>query len=65
VTIDGVAVTGWTPFGAGRAFAIAPLAVGAHEVICPGKCSVEVYGWSQAVSYLFAGGLDLHPIVVQ
>ena len=54
-----------TPFGAGRATAAAPLGVGTHVVSCPQKCSVEVYGWSQAVSYLFAGGTDLKPIVIE
>jgi len=65
VTLDGTAVTGWTLFGSGRAAATVPLTVGTHTVTCNAKCSVEVYGWSQAVSYLFAGGLDLKPIVIE
>ena len=65
VTLDGVAVTTWTSFGTGRAAATVPITVGAHAVDCPLKCSVEVYGWSLAVSYLFAGGLDLKPLVLQ
>jgi IgGFc binding protein len=65
VTLDGTTVTGWTPFGSGRAAATVPLTVGPHTVSCNAKCSVEVYGWSQAVSYLFAGGLDLKPIVIE
>jgi len=65
VTLDGVAVTGWTGFGGGRVAATVPIQTGAHRVDCPLKCSVEVYGWSLAVSYLFAGGLDLKPIVLQ
>ncbi|HEU0033863.1 MAG TPA: IgGFc-binding protein [Kofleriaceae bacterium] len=64
VLLDGVQVTSFTPFGA-RMAAIAPITTGPHTVECPMKCSVEVYGWSQAVSYLFAGGLDLKPIVLQ
>jgi hypothetical protein len=65
VTLDGVTVTNWTPFGTGRVAAWVPIGAGAHRVDCPLTCSVEVYGWSLAVSYLFAGGLDLKPIVLQ
>jgi hypothetical protein len=65
VELDGTAVSGWTSFGAGRASATVPLTVGTHRLTCPGKCSVEVYGWSQAVSYLFAGGLNLQQIVIE
>ena len=64
VTLDGVPVTGFATFGA-RMVTTVPLTVGTHAVSCPLKCSVEVYGWSQAVSYLFAGGLDLHPLVIE
>ena len=31
---------------------------------CPAGCGVEVYGYSDAVSYMFAGGLDLKQIVI-
>jgi len=31
---------------------------------CPDSCGIEVYGYSEAVSYLFAGGLDLEQIVI-
>jgi hypothetical protein len=65
VRLDNVTVTGWTPFGTGLMTAAAPLTVGTHTVTCALECSVEVYGWSQAVSYLFAGGLDLRTIVIQ
>ncbi|MBV8757275.1 MAG: IgGFc-binding protein [Deltaproteobacteria bacterium] len=65
VTVDGTAVAGWTSFGLGRATATVPLTVGTHRLTCPNKCSVEVYGWSQAVSYLFAGGLNLQQIVIE
>jgi hypothetical protein len=58
-------VTGWTLFGPGLMTASVPLSVGTHTINCPLECSVEVYGWSSAVSYLFAGGLNLHTIVIQ
>jgi hypothetical protein len=48
-------------FKAGRIM----LTSGAHKIECPGTgCGVEVYGWSRAVSYMFAGGLDLQQIVI-
>jgi len=48
-------------FRAGR-IAVSP---GPHRIDCPGTgCGVEVYGWSRAVSYMFAGGLDLQQIVI-
>lgn len=52
---------GSNSFSAGR-FMVTP---GQHEVSCPGGgCGIEVYGYDDAVSYLFAGGLDLEQIVV-
>ena len=65
VRLDNVTVTGWTHFGNGLMTTSAPLEVGTHTISCPLECGVEVYGWSQAVSYLFAGGLDLRTIVIQ
>ncbi len=52
-------------FGSG-AFKAARISVqpGQHKVTCPGGCGIEVYGYDDAVSYLFAGGLDLKTIVV-
>ncbi|HEX5063649.1 MAG TPA: IgGFc-binding protein [Kofleriaceae bacterium] len=41
-----------------------PVAAGQHTIKCPERCGVEVYGYSDAVSYMFAGGLDLRPIVL-
>ncbi len=38
---------------------------GQHTIQCPGTCGVLVYGYDNAVSYMFAGGLDLKQIVVQ
>jgi hypothetical protein len=66
VTLDGADVSGQlTTFGSGShkagRVAVNP---GAHKVACPGGCSIEVYGYSDAVSYLFAGGLDLEQIVI-
>ena len=44
---------------------IVTVAAGQHTITCPGTCGVLVYGYSDAVSYMFAGGLDLKQIVVQ
>ena len=41
-----------------------PLMPGQHRIECPGGCGILVYGFSTAVSYLFAGGLDLEQITV-
>jgi hypothetical protein len=66
VTIDGVDVTnqlavfGSNQYKAGRV----PTTAGQHHVVCTEGCGVEIYGWSDAVSYLVAGGLDLEQIVV-
>ncbi len=65
VRLDDTAITNWTSFGTGWMSTSVPIGVGTHTISCPLECSVEVYGWSQAVSYLFAGGLDLHTIVIQ
>jgi hypothetical protein len=45
--------------------AVVPVMAGAHKITCAGTCGVIVYGWSSAVSYMFAGGLDLKQIVIQ
>jgi hypothetical protein len=47
-------------FKAGRIM----LSPGPHKIDCGAGCGVEVYGWSRAVSYMFAGGLDLQQIVI-
>jgi hypothetical protein len=44
---------------------VVPVMAGPHKITCQGTCGVIVYGWSSAVSYMFAGGLDLKQIVVQ
>lgn len=65
IFLDGQEVTALATFGAG-AYATARVLVepGQHRLECPDGCGVEVYGWSDAVSYLFAGGLDLRQIVI-
>jgi len=62
VTVDGQAVT-MTPFGTHRGVRVS-VAAGQHTIHCADTCGVLVYGYSDAVSYMFAGGLDLKPIVV-
>ena len=45
---------------------VAPgLPAGQHTIHCADGCGVLVYGYSDAVSYMFAGGLDLKQIVIQ
>jgi hypothetical protein len=67
VNLDGNDISSQlTPFGPGDLAAgrimVQP---GAHNLSCPNKCGVEVYGYSEAVSYMFAAGLDLERIVVE
>ncbi|MFN0250599.1 MAG: IgGFc-binding protein [Kofleriaceae bacterium] len=63
ILVDGNPVT-MTAFGQYRAARV-PVTAGQHKIVCPGACGVEVYGYSDAVSYMFAGGLDLKQIVIQ
>ncbi len=64
VVVDGLTVA-VTPF-AGGMYRAARMQVnaGQHTISCPAGCGVEVYGYSDAVSYMFPGGLDLKPIVL-
>ena len=62
VNVDGMAIV-LEAAGTFRAARIAVMA-GQHTIECPERCGVEVYGYSDAVSYMFAGGLDLRPIVL-
>ena len=39
------------------------LSSGTHQVTCARGCGIEVYGWGEAVSYLYPGGLDVREIV--
>jgi hypothetical protein len=65
VTLDGAAVT-LTPFSGGGTHRAArlPLVAGQHKITCADGCGITVYGYSPGVSYMFAGGLDLKPIVI-
>lgn len=66
VQLDGAAIDGsLQPFPAGG-FVGGRVRVeaGRHRLTCPGGCGLLVYGYSPAVSYLFAGGLDLRQITV-
>lgn len=65
VVVDGLTIQ-MTPFANG-AYRAARHAVnaGQHKISCPAGCGVLVYGYSDAVSYMFAGGLDLKTIVIE
>jgi len=65
--LDGADVTGQLAPFAGGAFLGGRIQVspGQRKLECPGTCGFEAYGYSDAVSYLFAGGLDLNQIVVE
>ncbi len=54
-----------TPFpGSPYRAARVPLTAGTHKITCADGCGITVYGYSPGVSYMFAGGLDLKPIVI-
>jgi hypothetical protein len=66
LALDGVDVSDQlTSFGSG-AYSGGRISVlpGSHILNCANGCGLEVYGYSDSVSYLFAGGLDLEPIVI-
>ncbi len=66
VSLDGNDITSMlsSSFGSFKAGRI-PLTPGPHKIDCPATgCGIEIYGWSRAVSYMFAGGLDLQQIVI-
>jgi hypothetical protein len=64
VLVDGNMQT-MTSFAGSYRSAIVTVTAGQHKIQCPGTCGVLVYGYDDAVSYMFAGGLDLKQIVVQ
>lgn len=66
VTLDGTDISAQlTAMGSnGRGAARIMVNPGQHSVECAGGCGVEVYGYSDAVSYFFAAGLDLEQIVI-
>ncbi|MDR1513967.1 MAG: IgGFc-binding protein, partial [Propionibacteriaceae bacterium] len=57
VTLDGTAVTGWTPIAA-SAFSAVTVEVtpGAHEVVAPTLAQTIVYGFGSSASYGYPGG---------
>ncbi len=67
VRLDGVDVSAMLDaFGSGAYGAVRlRVEAGQHQLECPMGCGVEVYGYDEAVSYLYAGGLDLEQIVVE
>jgi hypothetical protein len=64
VTVDGLNVQ-MEPFAGQYRAARMQVVAGQHKIVCPNSCSVEVYGYDSAVSYMFAGGLDLKQIVLE
>ena len=67
VALDGQDVTALlAPIGAGAYLGgrVAVATPGQHKLDCPGGCGALVYGWYDAVSYLFAAGLDLEQITI-
>jgi hypothetical protein len=67
VSLDGSNVTSQLASFAGGAYlgGRVALSAGPHSIQCgTGGCGLMVYGYSDAVSYMFAGGLDLKQIVV-
>ena len=62
VEVDGQAIP-MMPFATHSRSARIQVRAGTHHLTCPDSCGVEVYGFSDAVSYQFAGGLDLKQII--
>lgn len=65
VFLDSTDVSGMlTTFGGTYRGGRVSVTPGQHTITCSGGCGITVMGYSDAVSYLFAGGLDLRVIVV-
>ena len=66
VSLDGNDISSSFATMGGGTWQTARIAVqpGQRKLSCSGNCGLEVYGYDDAVSYLFAGGLDLQQIVV-
>ncbi len=64
ITVDGLQVA-LQPFAGMYRGGRMQVVAGQHKIVCPAGCGVEVYGYSDAVSYMFAGGLDLKKIVIE
>ena len=65
VQVDGMNVM-LTQFPGGGTYrsATVQLQPGQHKITCADGCGILVFGYSDDVSYMFAGGLDLKPIVI-
>lgn len=63
ITLDGVAVTGFTPIGS-TGFGVARVMVsgGAHQIAGDAAFGIVVYGYASYTSYAYPGGLDLEQI---
>jgi hypothetical protein len=63
VLVDGLPIQ-LTAFAGNYRGARHQVTAGQHKISCPNGCGVVVYGYSDAVSFMFAGGLDLKKIVI-
>lgn len=68
ISLDGTAVTDWTPIGAsGLRVARVQLGAGAggdHEIIGNESFGITVYGYGRYTSYWYPGGLDLETLII-
>lgn len=63
VTLDGVAVDGFSPVGSsGLSVARIPISGGVHSVTSATPFGIVVYGYAAHTSYMYPGGLNLTPI---
>ena len=63
VLLDGEDVSdGLTAFGSDLRGGRFAMEQGRHTLECSAHCGLIVVGYDEAVSYMFAGGLDLEPI---
>ena len=55
-----------TPFPGGSTYRAARVRLdpGQHKITCADTCGITVHGYDDGVSYMFAGGLDLKPLVI-
>lgn len=70
VTLDGVAVSGWSPIG-GSGFSVARVILndgalndGNHKATGSDAFGISVYGYGDYTSYWYPGGLNLDTIIV-